>query len=137
MTFESIINLVLKALAIVISSGAAAAAWRYIKAKRAKDAAAIDDAARAVAAAKAAVISALPALVTDAERLFGPGAGALKLSQVTAWAQEKAAALLPDALRQAMPPEWIAQAVDDALRKTRKLWAEKPELIEQAGIISA
>jgi len=130
MNLENILTIALKVFALLLSSGALTAIIAYFKAKKAGDAKAKHDAEAAIAAAKETLVAGLPALVTEAELMFGKGAGALKLANVTLWAQDRIAGLLPDALRQAIPTEWISAQVDEALKAMRKLWAEKPELID-------
>jgi len=71
----------------------------------------------------------LPALVTEAERLFGLGAGPIKLSYVL----EKVYATLPDAHRLSFTPDQLGGMVDKALGIAKALWVQNPSLIARAG----
>ena len=94
----------------------------------------VQEAAKAPAAprdqkqARAMLEQMLPSLVTEAEKLYGVGTGALKLSYVL----EKAYATLPDACRLLFPPEQLGGMVDKALAIAKEIWLRNPSLIARA-----
>ena len=67
----------------------------------------------------------LPSLVTEAEKIYGLGTGALKLSYVL----EKAYATLPDAFKLFFTPDQLGGMVDKALAIAKELWLRNPSLI--------
>jgi hypothetical protein len=69
---------------------------------------------------------ALFALVTQAERDFGGGAGRLKLAAVIA----QALALLPDKVKGLVDADWLAAQVETALAKAREAWAESGNFLK-------
>jgi len=81
------------------------------------------------AALEAAICAILPILVTEAEKLFGDGAGPIKLS----WVINKIYEKLPAALTAQISQDKLAALVDKALDKLRPLWADKPGLLLDIG----
>ena len=67
----------------------------------------------------------LPSLVTEAEKIYGLGTGALKLSYVF----EKVYATLPDACKLLFTSDQLGGMVDKALGIARELWLKNPSLI--------
>ena len=67
----------------------------------------------------------LPSLVTEAEKLYGLGTGALKLSYVL----EKVYATLPDSCKLIFTPDQLGSMVDKALAIAKELWQRNPSLI--------
>jgi len=69
----------------------------------------------------------LPSLIFEAEKAYGAGTGALKLSFVL----EKVYARLPDAYKMIFTPDQLGGMVDKALAVTRELWLNNPALIRK------
>jgi len=67
----------------------------------------------------------LPSIITDAERTYGAGTGALKLSYVL----EKVYATLPDACKLIFTPDQLGGMVDKALAIAKELWLRNPSLV--------
>ena len=67
----------------------------------------------------------LPSLVTEAEKLYGLGTGALKLSYVL----EKVYTALPDACKLLFTSDQLGGMVDKALAIAKELWLRNPSLI--------
>jgi hypothetical protein len=70
----------------------------------------------------------LPSLVTEAEKAFGSGAGALKMSFVL----EKVYARLPDSCKMLFTSDQLGAMVDKALGIAKELWIRNPSLIVRA-----
>ena len=71
----------------------------------------------------------LPSLVTEAERLYGIGTGALKLSYVL----EKVYNALPDACKLLFTSDQLGSMVDKALAIAKEFWQRNPSLITRTG----
>jgi len=75
--------------------------------------------------ARAMLEQMLPSLVTEAEKLYGLGTGALKLAYVL----EKVYSTLPDACRLLFTPDQLGGMVDKALVVAREVWSKNPALL--------
>ena len=77
----------------------------------------------------AAITAVLPALVTEAERLFGLDTGMIKLS----WVVEQVYDRLPETVTSWVSAKQIERLIEAALKKTRPAWVRKPGLICTSG----
>ena len=68
-------------------------------------------------------------LFTDAEKTFGGGTGALKLSVV----MDALIAKLPIWVTELIDMEWLTQQVETALDKAKDKWANNPALLNEEG----
>ena len=68
-------------------------------------------------------------LFTDAEKTFGGGTGALKLSVV----MDALIAKLPIWVTELIDMEWLTQQVETALDKAKDKWANNPALLSEEG----
>jgi len=95
----------------------------------AQEAAKAPAAARDTKLARAMLEQMLPSLVTEAERVYGLGAGPVKLSYVL----EKVYARLPDAYKMFFTPDQLGGMVDKALAIAKEMWLRNPSLIAGTG----
>ena len=72
-------------------------------------------------------------LFTDAEKTFGGGTGALKLSVV----MDALIAKLPIWVTELIDMEWLTQQVETALDKAKDKWANNPALLNEEGADNA
>ena len=72
-------------------------------------------------------------LFTDAEKTFGGGTGALKLSAV----MDALIAKLPIWVTELIDMEWLTQQVETALDKAKDKWANNPALLNEEGADNA
>ena len=91
----------------------------------AQEAAKAPAAARDTKLVRAMLEQMLPSLVTEAERVYGLGAGPVKLSYVL----EKVYARLPDAYKMFFTPDQLGGMVDKALAAAKEMWVRNPALI--------
>lgn len=75
---------------------------------------------------KSVVMKMLYALVTEAEKAYGSGTGALKLATVISEIYPK----LPGVIKLFITEETLAQWVEDALKAAKKAWAQNAALAE-------
>ena len=75
---------------------------------------------------KSVVMKMLYALVTEAERVYGGGTGALKLAAVIDEIYPK----LPGVIKMFITEETLAKWVEDALEAAKKAWAQNVALAE-------
>lgn len=68
-------------------------------------------------------------LFTDAEKTFGGGTGALKLSVV----MDALIAKLPIRVTELIDMEWLTEQVETALDKAKDKWANNPALLNEEG----
>ena len=68
-------------------------------------------------------------LFTDAEKTFGGGTGALKLS----WVLDKLIAKLPVWVTELIDTEWLTEQVELALERAQDKWQSNPALLNEEG----
>ena len=85
------------------------------------------------AALESLIRALLPALTTEAEKLFGGGTGQIKLS----WVIDQVYQRLPEQLASRVSVAQIEKLVDAVLGKLRPLWAARPEVLMDAAVNAA
>ena len=68
-------------------------------------------------------------LFTDAEKTFGGGTGALKLSSV----MDKLIAKLPVWVTELIDMDWLTEQVELALKRAKDKWTSNPALLNEEG----
>ena len=99
---------------------------RYILTKQGKETDALD-AAQDYALKIISQVGLL--LFTDAEKTFGGGTGALKLSAV----MDKLIAKLPVWVTELIDMEWLTEQVELALKRAKDKWISNPALLNEDG----
>ncbi len=122
---EFLILFILFFAAIMIILVAFAAA-RYILEKQGKETDAVD-AAQDYALKIISQVGLL--LFTDAEKTFGSGTGALKLSAV----MDKLIAKLPVWVTELIDMDWLTEQVELALKRAKDKWQSNPALLNEEG----
>ncbi|MBR6619405.1 MAG: hypothetical protein IKK85_03585 [Clostridia bacterium] len=102
------------------------AAVRYLLEKQGKETDALD-AAQDYALKIISQVGLL--LFTDAEKTFGGGTGALKLSAV----MDKLIAKLPPRVVELIDREWLTEQVELALKRAKDKWQSNPALLNEEG----
>ena len=112
--------------AAILAVFAAFAAVRYILEKQGKETDAVD---KAQDYAMKILSQVGLMLFTDAEKTFGNGTGALKLSVV----MDALIAKLPIWVTELIDMEWLTQQVETALDRAKDKWANNPALLNEEG----